>query len=49
MTSGLSSLVYAITQAGQKGWLAAETIGVFGASLVLLAAFVAWELRHPEP
>ena len=49
MTSGLSSLVYAITQAGQKGWLAAETLGVFGASLVLLGAFVAWELRHPEP
>src|SRR6185369_10714768 len=33
----------------QKGWLAAETIAVFGASLALLAAFVAWELRHPEP
>ncbi len=49
VTSGLSSLVYAITQAGQKGWLAAETLGVLGASLVLLGAFVAWELRHPEP
>ena len=32
VTSGLSSLVYAITQAGQNGWLAAETLGVFGAS-----------------
>jgi EmrB/QacA subfamily drug resistance transporter len=49
VTSGLSSGVYAITQAGQKGWLAAETLGVFGASLVLLGSFVAWELRHPEP
>ncbi len=49
VTSGLSSAVYAITQAGQKGWLAAETLGVFGASLVLLGAFVAWELHHPEP
>ena len=49
VTSGLSSLVYAITQAGQKGWLAAETLGVFAASLALLGAFVAWELRHPEP
>ena len=29
MTGGLSSLVYAITQAGQDGWLAAETLGVF--------------------
>src|SRR6478672_5105007 len=26
VTSGLSSAVYAITQAGQKGWLSAETI-----------------------
>ena len=49
VTTGLSSLVYAITQAGQKGWLAAETLSVFGASLVLLGAFVVWELRHPEP
>jgi EmrB/QacA subfamily drug resistance transporter len=49
VTSGLSSLVYAITQAGRDGWLAGETLGVFGASLALLAAFVGWELRHPEP
>ena len=49
MTSGLSSLVYAITQAGQEGWLAAETLAVFGLALALLVGFVAWELRHPEP
>jgi EmrB/QacA subfamily drug resistance transporter len=49
VTSGLSSLVYAITQTGQKGWLSAETLSVAAASLVLLGAFVAWELRHPEP
>ena len=49
VTGGLSSLVYAITQAGQKGWLAGETLGVVAASLVLLAAFVVWELRHAEP
>jgi EmrB/QacA subfamily drug resistance transporter len=49
VTGGLSSLVYAITQAGQKGWLSVETMGVFAGSLVLLSAFAAWELRHPEP
>ena len=49
VTGGLSSLVYAITQAGQEGWLAGRTVGFFAASLVLLAGFVAWELRHPEP
>src|SRR4051812_28567898 len=41
VTSGLSSLVYAITLAGQDGWFAAETIGVFVGSLALLAGFVA--------
>jgi len=49
VTSGLSSMVYAITQAGEKGWLSAQTLGVLGGSLVLLGGFVAWELRHPEP
>ena len=28
---GCRSLVYAITQAGQEGWLAARTVGFFGA------------------
>jgi EmrB/QacA subfamily drug resistance transporter len=49
VTGGLSSLVYAITQAGQDGWVAGETLASFGVALVLLAAFGAWELRHPEP
>ena len=49
MTGGLSSLVYAITQAGQDGWLAPETLAVFAVSVALLAGFVGWELRHPEP
>ncbi|MDH2415481.1 MFS transporter [Nocardioides sp. CER19] len=49
VTGGLSSAVYAITQAGEKGWLSAQTLGVLGGALVLLAAFVVWELRHPEP
>jgi EmrB/QacA subfamily drug resistance transporter len=49
VTGGLSSLVYAITEAGRDGWLAGQTLGFFAASLVLLVGFVAWELRHPEP
>jgi EmrB/QacA subfamily drug resistance transporter len=49
VTGGLSSLVYAITQAGQEGWLAGKTVAFFAASLALLAGFVAWERRHPEP
>ena len=49
VTSGLSSLVYAITQAGQEGWVADRTLAFFATSLALLAGFVAWERRHPEP
>jgi EmrB/QacA subfamily drug resistance transporter len=49
VTGGLSLLVYAITQAGQQGWLAGETLGFFATSIALLAGFVGWELRHPEP
>src|SRR6266545_160427 len=49
VTSGLSSLVYAITQAGQNGWVAGRTIAFFAASLMLLVGFVGWERRHPEP
>jgi EmrB/QacA subfamily drug resistance transporter len=49
VTSGLSVLVYAITQAGEDGWLATSTIAFAATSLALLAGFVGWELRHPEP
>ena len=49
VTAGLSSLVYSITQAGSDGWLAGRTVGFFLSSIALLAAFVGWELRHPEP
>jgi EmrB/QacA subfamily drug resistance transporter len=49
VTGGLSSLVYAITQAGTNGWLGARTLAFFATSLVLLVGFVVWEQRHPEP
>jgi len=49
VTGGLSSLVYGITQAGQEGWLAPQTLSVFVVSLLLLGGFVGWEVRHPEP
>jgi EmrB/QacA subfamily drug resistance transporter len=49
VTGGLSALVYAITQAGQDGWLAGETVGFSALALVLLVGFVAWERRQAEP
>jgi EmrB/QacA subfamily drug resistance transporter len=49
VTAGLSSLVFAMTQAGREGWLAGETLASFAAAVALLVGFVAWELRHSEP
>ena len=49
VTSGLVTLVYAITQANDYGWGSVETIGLFAAAGVLLAAFVGWEARVREP
>jgi EmrB/QacA subfamily drug resistance transporter len=49
VTSGLSSFVYAITQAGNNGWTSAKTLSFFAAAAVLLVGFVVWELRHSEP
>jgi EmrB/QacA subfamily drug resistance transporter len=49
VTSGLVTLVYAITQANSYGWGSGETFGFFTAAVVLLAAFVGWELRAKEP
>jgi EmrB/QacA subfamily drug resistance transporter len=49
VTGGLSSLVYAITQAGQDGWLAGKTLLFFAVSVAMLVGFLIWEQRHPEP
>src|SRR5262245_56239621 len=49
VTSGLVTLVYAITQANSYGWGSIETIGLFTASGLLLAGFVGWEARAKDP
>ena len=49
VTSGLVTLVFAITQANDFGWSSPETIGLFAGAGALLAAFVGWELRAKEP
>jgi EmrB/QacA subfamily drug resistance transporter len=49
VTSGLVTLVYAITQASDYGWGSVETIGLFAAAGALLAAFIGWEARVSEP
>jgi EmrB/QacA subfamily drug resistance transporter len=46
---GISSLVYALIEAPDKGWLGASTVIAFAVAIVVLTAFVAWELHVDEP
>ncbi len=46
---GLVSLVYGIIEAPDEGWLSAHSVITFVVAVVVLSAFVAWELRAKEP
>jgi EmrB/QacA subfamily drug resistance transporter len=48
-TAGFTALVYAIIEAPNEGWGSARTLGLLTAAAALLAAFVWWERRTPEP
>ncbi len=48
-TLGMASLVYGFVRAASDGWSDAGTVGSFVAGIVLLALFVANELRAPQP
>ncbi|HEY3671188.1 MAG TPA: MFS transporter [Acidimicrobiia bacterium] len=47
--AGLSALVYGIIEAPDHGWGSAQTLVTFAIALVVLGAFVGWELRAREP
>jgi EmrB/QacA subfamily drug resistance transporter len=49
VTSGLVTLVYAITQANNYGWGSPTTIGLFVASAAILGGFLLWEARAKDP
>jgi EmrB/QacA subfamily drug resistance transporter len=49
VTAALSILVYAVVDATEAGWGSSRTIGLLVLSAVLLAAFVAIELRSAKP
>jgi EmrB/QacA subfamily drug resistance transporter len=49
VTAALSILVYAVVDAESAGWGSSKTIGLLALSAVLLAAFVAIELRARKP
>jgi len=49
VTAALSILVYAVVDANDAGWGSSKTLGLIALALVLLAAFVAIELRARKP
>lgn len=49
VTAGLAALVYGFTMAAQHGWGATTTVSFLAAAAVLLAVFVAIELRTSHP
>jgi EmrB/QacA subfamily drug resistance transporter len=49
ITAGLSILVYALVDANDAGWTSAQTLGLSGLALALIAAFVAIETRTAAP
>jgi EmrB/QacA subfamily drug resistance transporter len=49
VTAGLSVLAYAVLDASSAGWGSSKIIGLLATSVVLIAAFVAIELRSKAP
>ena len=47
--AGLSALVYGIIEGPDHGWLSTQTLVTFAFAVVILVAFVAWELRAKDP
>jgi EmrB/QacA subfamily drug resistance transporter len=48
-TAGVTLVVYALIEAQHVGWTAPRTLLMVALGLVLVAAFVAWELRVEDP
>jgi EmrB/QacA subfamily drug resistance transporter len=46
---GVASIVFAIIEGPERGWTSVATMGGLFVGAVALVAFVAWELRTPEP
>ena len=46
---GVGLLVWTVIEAPRHGWASATTIAGFAGALVILAAFVGWQLRRPDP
>ncbi|MFC4330972.1 MFS transporter [Streptomyces andamanensis] len=48
-SAGLFALVYGISTGADAGWTSGSTLGSLIAAVVLIAAFLAVEARHPAP
>ncbi|MEP7048635.1 MAG: DHA2 family efflux MFS transporter permease subunit [Ilumatobacteraceae bacterium] len=48
-TVGIASLVYGLIQAPEKGWGSGATLLAFAVGAIVIALFIAWELRVDEP
>ena len=48
-SSGLLGVVFGIVRAGELGWTSTTVVAAIAGGAVLLAAFVAWELRTESP
>ncbi|WP_019633593.1 MFS transporter [Actinomadura atramentaria] len=46
---GLGVGVYSVIEAPTEGWTSARTLGGLAVAVVVLAGFVAWEARRPNP
>src|SRR4051795_9545052 len=46
---GLLGIVYGIVRGHELGWTSGPILSALGAGAILLASFVAWELRAPHP
>ncbi len=49
VTGGVLGVVWALVRGNGAGWGSAEVLAALAAGLLLLAAFIAWELRAREP
>src|SRR3954464_1895140 len=49
ITAGALGLVWGLVRGNQAGWTSVEAIGALATGALLVAAFVAWELRAREP
>jgi EmrB/QacA subfamily drug resistance transporter len=47
--AGVGLLVWTVIEAPRHGWASVTTIAGFAGSLMILAAFVSWQLRRPDP